>query len=178
MFALVALVQLLAVSSSAALSPDLVELARKEKARRAALTESAKVYTEADRGQGAPSRQAPPARTPAESRAPEPPPPPFSTAGIEGSWRSRALRVREALAAAERTLEEKEREFITFRSDLTLVSAAEAQDPLRLQKRDQRIFEMTRQIEAQKATVAEARQAVSNLEDEARRANMPAGWVR
>lgn len=162
---------------AAPLSDDLAALARKEKARRAALTKPAKVYTETDRGEGAPAKPSSPdpaaSATPARTVAV-----PESTAGLEASWRTRAQRVREALAAAEKALAQMEKEFVTFRSDLTQVSAAEAQDPLRLQKRDQKIAEMNKQIEAQKAAVSEARKAIVNFEDEARRAGVPAGWLR
>lgn len=159
-----------------ALAQDLAALARKEKARRAALNKPAKVYTEADRGEGAPAKEA--TSSPAESAPPARAARPESTAGLEASWRTRALRVRQALAAAETTLAKMEKDFATFRSDLTQVSAAEAQDPLRLQKRDQKIAEMNKQIEAQKAAVSEARKAIANFEDEARRAGVPAGWLR
>lgn len=164
------------VFAAALPADDLAALARKEKARRAALAKPARVYTESDRGAGAPAKDATPPSaatpTPARPAAPE------STAGLEASWRTRALRVREALAVAEKTLAQLEKDFATFRSDLTQVSAAEAQDPLRLQKRDQKIAEMNKQIEAQKAAVSEARKAIANFEDEARRAGVPAGWLR
>ena len=174
---LIAVLALATPALAAALfSDDLAALARKERARRAALARPAKVYTEADRGEGAPVKQAIPA--PTESAPPTQPAPPESTAGLEASWRTRALRVREALAAAEATLAQMEKDFATFRSDLTQVSAAEAQDPLRLQKRDQKIVEMNKQIEAQKAAVSEARRAIANFEDEARRAGVPASWLR
>ncbi|HQZ17318.1 MAG TPA: hypothetical protein PLD86_10640, partial [Vicinamibacteria bacterium] len=86
--------------------------------------------------------------------------------------------MREAVVTAEKALAQMEREVAAFRSDMAPVSAADAQDPMRLQKRDARIFELNKQIEAQKIALADAKKAVVTFEEEARRAGVPAGWLR
>jgi hypothetical protein len=58
------------------------------------------------------------------------------------------------------------------------VSAADAMDPMRLQKRDQLIFKLNKDIEAQKAAVVQAKKVVADVEDGARKSGVPAGWLR
>ena len=153
---------------------DLAALARKEKARRAKLATPGKVLTETDAKSGANVTETGPvaAATPAPVTVRE------STDGARASWKARADAARAAIAAAEKALEQQERESVTYRSDLTQVSAADAQDPLRLQKREAKIAEMYKLVETRKAAVAAARAALVALEDEARRASVPPGWLR
>lgn len=178
----VAFALLAGLLTSFAPADDLAALARKEKARRAALEKRVKVLTEDDARDAAASGAG--SLTTLAEKAP-------STAGEQGAqmavadrdalqavWGQRAAAARAAVAAAEKKLEEMEKELATVRSDLTQVSAADAQDPLRLQKREARIVEMNGKIEIQKGAIAEARKAISTLEDEARRSGVPPGWLR
>lgn len=164
---------------------DLATLARKEKERRAKVAKPVKVLTEEDgkdaaaKGAGsvtslggeasAPSTSA---ETPSKGQAPA------ETEAQRAAWQARATTARAAVTNAEKALTQMERELSTYRSDMTPVSAADAQDPMRLQKREVRIVEMNKRIEAQKTAIADAKKALVAFEQEARRRGVPAGWLR
>lgn len=164
----------------ASISPaqSLAAAARKEKARRAKIVAPGKVLTEGD----APARAgnvtvtelaapAPTSDTPSPQATP-------STDEQRNIWKTRAEGLRAALVAAEKSLEQAQRAEAAFRSDVAPLSAADAQDPMRLQKREAKLAEMNQQIEVLKAGVAAARANIAALEDEARRAGVPSGWLR
>jgi len=165
---------------------DLAALARKEKARRAAVPKPARVLTEEDVRATAPDAPSPTPTTgsePATASTPSVEPPSSEALAAReeqerGQWKERAEAVRDAIKQAEARLSLLEKEFVALRSDLTQVSAAEAQDPMRLQKRDQKIAESYQAIEAQKRAVADARKALTQLEEDARRKGVPPGWIR
>jgi hypothetical protein len=71
-----------------------------------------------------------------------------------------------------------EKDLAALRSDMSPVSAADAMDPMRLQKRDALVFKLNKDIEAQKLAVADSKKALAAFEEEARRAGVPAGWLR
>ena len=159
---------------------DLAAVAKKEKDRRAKVATPVKVLTEEDgkeagtKGTGSVTISGDaPAHAPASQG---------STGATDPSqraaWKARADRARQGVTAAESTLVNLEKEVAAYRSDIAPPSAAEVQDPMRLQKRDAKIFEMNKQIEAQKAAVVAAKKALADFEDEARRSGVPAGWLR
>lgn len=158
---------------------SLADAAKKEKARRAKIAAPGKVFTEEDAVTKVgsvttvESSQAPSAsRMEGEAQADE------ALAKQQAAWKSRAEGVRGALVSAQKALEEAQRAEAAFRSDVAPLSATEAQDPMRLQKREARLAEMNKQIEVLKAAVAAARANITAFEDEARRAGVPAGWLR
>ena len=157
-------------------SDDLAALAKREKARRAKVQNPGKVLTESDaaaRTGGSVTEMAGPA-------SPSAPAAPYATSPSEEervSWKGRADAARQAIVTAEKELVQQERETATFRSDVSPLSA-DAQDPMRLQKREVKIAEMNKLVEAKKAEVAAARAALTALEDQARRAGVPPGWLR
>ncbi len=169
--------------SSLAQAQDLATLAKKEKERRAKVTRPVKVLTEDDgkeagaKGTGSVTALPGEATTPpgggvekqAESDSPE---------NQQAKWKKRGDAARAAVANAEKTLAQMERDLAALRSDMTQVSAADAQDPMRLQKRDARVFAMNKQIEGQKAAIVATKKALADFEDEARRSGVPAGWLR
>ena len=160
---------------------DLAAVARKEKDRRAKVTKPAKVLTEED-GKEASAKGAG-SVTSLESQA-------GSSAQATGgagttdpdaqrsAWKARADSTRNVVTTAENTLAQMERDLAALRSDMSPVTAADAMDPMRLQKRDASIYKLNKDIEVQKAALAEAKKAVAALEDEARRRGVPAGWLR
>lgn len=181
---LVGLTVVLLGLASVAVGQDLAALARKEKARRAKVAKPARVITEDDtRSPDAPapsktpSPEATPSATPSAA-APTVDDPAAREDQERAQWKERALAVRDAIQQAEARLALMEKESAALRSDLTQVSAAEAQDPMRLQKRDQKIAESNQAIEAQKRAVADARKAWTQLEEDARRKGVPPGWLR
>lgn len=156
---------------------DLATLARKEKERRAKVAKPAKVLTDDDtkdageRGAGSVTALggAAPAAPPSAAPAPD-----------DGRliWKARADAARTAIAEAQQRLARTETQVTAVRADLAPLSAAEAQDPMRLQKKEARIADLNREIEALKAAVDSARKDMTELEDRARKGNIPAGWLR
>ena len=157
---------------------DLAALARREKARRAKLAKPTKVLTEEDGKTAAETGSASVSTT--SSDAPPAPEAPSraSAEAAKAGWKARAQALRAAVAVAEQDLEQMQKDLNAYRSDLAPLSATEAQDPLRLQKREARLVEMQKAVEVQREVVAQARKSVSILEDEARRAGVPPGWLR
>lgn len=165
------------LAASSAMAQDLATLAKKEKARRAKLAAPGKVLTEEDAAKR-PGTVNVTELAPAPEAADTPSPQTPSADEQRTIWKARAAEVKTALASAQKDLEKAERAQAAFRSDVAPLSAADAQDPMRLQKRDIALAEMTRQIEALKAGVAAARANIAAFEDEARRAAVPPGWLR
>jgi hypothetical protein len=164
---------------------DLAAIAKKEKARRAKVTKPVKVLTEKDgeeaatKGAGSVTALQSDGTTSSADAAKLERQPTGSTAeGQEAMWRSRAEAARAAVASAEKAATQAERALEAYRSDMAPSSAADLQDPMREQKRAARIYEMTKQLEASKAGVAEARKALTALEEDARSQGVPAGWLR
>jgi hypothetical protein len=177
-FALIVVAGLLA---SVAHTQDLVALARKERERRAKIAKPTKVLTEEDgkgmaekgggsvttmEGTGTSSENAEPATSVGTGEA------------ARDSWKARAVSVRAEVVAAEGKLGQLEHDLAVFRSDQVALNAEEAQDPMRLQKREATIAEMNKAVELQRKLVAEAKRSVTVFEEEARRNGVPPGWLR
>ena len=94
------------------------------------------------------------------------------------AWKQRADAARAAITGAEARLQELEKAINVARGDQTPLTAEEAQDPLRLQKKEAKIFQLNKDLEAQKVAVDAAKKAFIALEDEARKAGVPPGWLR
>jgi hypothetical protein len=177
-FAAASFVSLLVTSSFA---QDLAAVARKEKERRAKVAKPAKVLTENEvkEGQGSvtvtvagTAEDAPSAASPAS------PPAVSAEEASRASWKARALAARQAVLSAESGLKSLEDLVTTLRADLAPLTAQEAQDPLRIQKRDARIAETNQAIEKQKIAIADAKKALVAFEQEARDNRVPPGWLR
>ena len=104
--------------------------------------------------------------------------PETSSMALQEHWRQQSLKARAEIQAALQKLESLEQSLVTFRADLSPLSAAEAQDPLRLQNRAARAAEMAKEVEAQRAALSEARKAMVAFEETARRSGVPPGWLR
>ena len=181
-FCRVAVVLMVGLLSSVVSAQDLVALAKKEKARRAKIANPGKVLTEEDGKEAAAKGVGSVTALTGENASPaaevERQPTENSIDPQKAAWKARSDSARAAVVDAQKKLEEMERDLAALRSDLTPLSADDAQDPMRLQKREARIVEMNKQIQAQKAAIVEARRALSAFEDEARKNAVPAGWLR
>jgi hypothetical protein len=161
---------------------DLAAIAKKEKDRRAKVAKPTKVLTEED-GKEATAKGVG-SVTALENTG--------GAAAVAGSgaatttdpdaqqaaWKARMDNARNGVTAAETKLAQMEKDLAALRSDMSPVSAADAMDPMRLQKRDQLIFKLNKDIEAQKAAVVQAKKVVADVEDGARKSGVPAGWLR
>lgn len=165
--------------AGSARADDLAALAKKEKDRRAKLAKPAPVFTEMDGKTGstgnvttlpAPANAAP---TVAPTAAPG-----ASIEEQKATWKARADAARNEIAMAQGRLEFMEQEYAAYREDIAEVTAAEIQDPMRLQKREARMVEMRAGLEQQRLILANAKKSLSVLEDAARAAGAPPGWLR
>lgn len=168
---------------------DLAEAARKEKARRAALKANTKVITRViteddlkdPKASPSPSPGAPSA-SPAEEAAATPPAPASAPAvdpeAARAEWKERVVAARQAVASAEAQVKSREDEIARVRADVGPLSASDAMDPLRLQKKDQKIAELQSRLTSEKQALSDARKALDRLEEAARRAGVPPGWLR
>jgi DNA repair exonuclease SbcCD ATPase subunit len=93
----------------------------------------------------------------------------------EATWRPRADAARMRIAEADANLTQAEQRLAELRSDLT---ADDTMNPYREQNRAAEISTQMERVDASRAEAAAARQAMSDLEDEARRASIPPGWLR
>lgn len=170
-------------SLAAAQGQDLASLARKERERRAKITKKAKVLTEDDGKAAAESGAG--ALTVAGAETATAPAAAEGSGGArdaaaaqQAAWRTRAESVRKAVEAAEAKVQATENEIKAVAADLAPLSAADAQDPMRLQKKDQKIAQLNKQLVDQKNAVAEAKKALAAFEEEARANGVPPGWLR
>lgn len=172
---------------------SVADLAREERARTARERKPAKVYTNDDiRSPSAPATAASPAKESEkkqesakqgaaakaapggkeESKKEEPPA--KSQADLEKEYRDRFAKLRENLAYEQKKLDVMQRE-------LNLMQTQFYSDPnvaLREQTSRDQINQRTQEIEQQKAVVEQANKAITDLEEELRRKNLPTGWAR
>ena len=112
---------------------------------------------------------------PPPNAEPEPEAGDESGPGAEQQWRARAEERRSALGLAESRVEGLQYRLDGLRNDTGLDRAT---DPFRLQKIQAEIVEVTADLERARTELVAARQALENFEEEARRANVPPGWLR
>ena len=170
---------------------SLADVARAEETRRKTVKGRAKVYTNetlrgADGGDP-PAAPAPPpagaaatpsASEPAKSAAPaagsKPPAPSAAdTPKDEKYWRGRLTSARDALARSQTFAEALQTQINGLYTEFVNTSDP-AQRAVIEQKRLAAIAEQDRV----KADIAKQTKAIADIEDEARRANVPAGWLR
>lgn len=97
-----------------------------------------------------------------------------SQAELEKEYRDRAAKLKEAVAYEEKKLDVLQRE-------LNLAQTQYYSDPnvaLREQYSRDDINKRTAEIDAQKAAVEKAKQAIADLEEELRKKSLPIGWAR
>jgi hypothetical protein len=93
----------------------------------------------------------------------------------ETYWRDRATRARSAVEEADAKVKDLEARIAALRNDMNPVNT---QDPNRLQSRDRELREAIDALDAARQSADAARKALSDLEEEARRAGALPGWLR
>ena len=171
---------LLALAVQVAHGQSLADLSRQERAKKTSKT--TKEYTNdnlpratlADAAPAAAAEAAKPAEAAKGDEQPGEKKGEKSAAEIEKEYRDKAAKLAENVAFEERRLDVLQR-------DLNLTQQQYYSDPnvaLREQYSRADINKRTAEIEAQKATVEKAKQAVTDLEEELRKKSLPAGWAR
>jgi len=155
-------------------TPTLGELALKEQARRKALKPAGKVLTNDDLPRGVAPRPSTPVAPAAQAAAddtamdkPEEPP------KDEAWWKQRIVQVREELRRNEMFADALQTRINSLTGDFTM-----RDDPYQraqiAEQRSKAILELDRV----KADVELNRKKIADIEDEARRAGVPPGWLR
>ena len=166
---------------------NLADVARAEEARRKSIRGQAKVYTNetlrgADGGEPpAPPPPQAPAATPAPAATAKPATPgtkpaapsTADTAKDEKFWRDRLAGARDALRRSQTFADALQSQINGLYTEFVNMSDP-AQRALIEQKRLAAIAEQDRV----KADIVKETKALADIEDEARRANVPAGWLR
>jgi hypothetical protein len=157
-------------------SPTLGEIARKEQERRKALkAPAAKVLTNEDL-----PRAAAPAPTPTAAPEPDraaaadkPADKPEEPAKDEAWWRQRMTQAREELRRNEMFAEALQTRINSLTTDF-----AARDDPFQRAKIGDERAKATLELDRVKADVESNRKKLADIEEEARRASVPPGWLR
>lgn len=168
---------------------SLADVARAEEARRKSVKGQAKVYTnETLRGaDGAeppepPPPAAPAATTPEASAGDKPaatpgskPPAPRAGEPVrdEKYWRSRLAGARDALARSQNFADALQSQINALYTEFVNMD-----DPIQRSVIEKKRLASIAEQDRVKADIAKQTKAIADIEDEARRANVPAGWLR
>jgi hypothetical protein len=164
-----------------AAAQSLGDVAKKEEARRKTVKSSGKVYTN-DELKPAPQPSAPPASTsqaaPASpstgSAAADPAPTDSATSkGDEASWRKRITDARESLARLQTFADALQNQLNSLATDFV-----NRDDPIQRSGIAQKRDTVTAELEKVKKEIAAQTKEIAAIQEEARRAGVPAGWVR
>ncbi len=178
---------LLAMAAPVA-AQSLADVARAEEARRKAVKGQGKVYTNetlrgADGGEPpAPPPQPAPAATPASGTGDKPapaagskPPAPRATdaAKDEKYWRDRLTAARDALSRSQNFADALQSQINGLYTEFVNMD-----DPIQRAIIEKKRLAAIAEQDRVKADIAKQTKALADIEDEARRANVPAGWLR
>jgi len=165
---LVPLTLLAAIAAGPVAAQSLGEVAARTNKERKGT--GAKVYTNDDLRD---ARSA--GERPASAAAPAAPSPPPATMDPAQRWRRDAKARRDAIARAEADVAA-----VQARLDALLVDRdpTNVLDPNRLQTLEAERAKAMQELEAAKEGLAKARQDLEDLEEEARKAGVPPGWLR
>jgi hypothetical protein len=175
-----ALVILFCFSTGAALaqSPSLVDLAKQEQERRKTLKgSSAKVYSDKDLPKGAPPPVAStvPSTPAATAIAPEQKPAEAKPDDQkdEAWWRARIAQAREAQRRAEAFAEALQSRINALSTDVV-----NRDDPYQRAKIADDRLKALAELQRVTGEIEQSKKEIADIEEEARRANVPPGWLR
>jgi DNA repair exonuclease SbcCD ATPase subunit len=173
----IALALLVCVPAASAFgqTPNLVELARKEQERRKTVKGSAKVYSDKDLPKPAPADAAalPPATPPATEAKPAEAPAKAEEQKDEAWWRARMSQTREDLRRNEAFAEALQSRVNALSND-----AANIDDPYQRAKAAQDRQKAIAELDRVKTEIEQSKKQISDIEEEARKAGVPPGWLR
>lgn len=171
----------LAAGPSLAQTPTLGELAKQEQERRRAITTPGRVITDKD----LPKRSTPPAPAPqqlppaqpaaaaADAKAQKAEKPKAEPEQDEAWWRARIDKVREDLRRNELFAEALQSRINALTTDFH-----KRDDPYQRALIAQDRREALNELERVKADIAAATRQIADIEEEARQAGVPPGWIR
>lgn len=175
-------------SAASAQTPTLAELAKREEARRKAVTAPAKVVTNGDVPKGAAKPGAPAAddkagkvedKAPAvEDKTAKPDEPvkaarPDEPVKDAAWWQQRITTVRDELKRNEMFVDAMQTKINSLSADF-----AARDDPYQRARVGEERTKAIAEMDRAKAEIEEQKKKIAAIEDEARRAGVPPGWVR
>jgi hypothetical protein len=166
---------LLLLSDTAwAQQPPLAEVARKEQERRKATKPATKVLTNKDLPSVTSPAPIPPPELPAAAEPPAPEPQkPGEPEKDEAWWRARITGKREALSRAEVLLEALQSRVNGLSADFV-----NRDDPYQRAKVGEDRQKALAEMERTKADIEGYKKQIEDIEEEARKAGVPPGWLR
>jgi hypothetical protein len=186
---------LLVLAAGAAEAQSLADVARQEAARRAAITRPGKVYTNESLGSAATPRPAPATATPEGAPAvPAAPPSPSGASAApqgqadgntetpaetpapaqdEAAWRERIAAARDGLARSQAFADALQSQINGLTTDF-----AARDDPAQRAQISTNRQKALAELERVKQEVVQYQKQITDIQEEARRAGVPAGWVR
>jgi hypothetical protein len=166
--------------SAAAQTPALGDVARKEAERRKALPPSAKVYTNKDLPESArksapPATAAPPDAAPVETAdaKPEEQQKPAGEQKDEAWWKARITQAREELRRNEVFAQALQSRINALTRDFTNAFNAPRQRQIGEQRKEA-VAELDRVLQ----DIEAGKKQIADIEEEARKAGVPPGWLR
>jgi DNA repair exonuclease SbcCD ATPase subunit len=156
-------------------TPSLVELARKEQERRKTVKGSPKVYSDKNLPKPAPPPAAalPPATPPPAEQKPAEAQAKPEEQKDEAWWRARMAQTREELRRNEVFADALQSRVNALSND-----AANIDDPYQRAKAAQDRQKAIAELDRVKAEIEQAKKQISDIEEEARKAGVPPGWLR
>lgn len=164
---------------------SLAGVAKAEEARRKELGKSSKVYTNQDLRRDPTTPSTPPAApsaTPADAETPAPAPaeaPPADAAAPAGPARDQAY-WRGRMTAAREQLDRSQTFAVALQSriDALTLDFVNRDDPAQRSVVEQNRLKALAELERVQREIASQTKAITAIEDEARKAGVPAGWLR
>ena len=165
--------------ANVATAQSLGDVAKKEEQRRKTVKSTGKVYTndqlKADPTPSVPATSATGTPTPAAS-TPAPAPAPSDDSadkGDEKTWRKRITNARESLQRSQTFADALQSQLNALTTDFV-----NRDDPAQRQQIANKRDSVLAELERAKKEAAAQTKAISDIQEEARRAGVPAGWVR
>jgi hypothetical protein len=164
----------------AAAAQSLGDVAKKEEQRRKTVKQAGKVYTndtlKPDPTPSVPVSAASGTTPTASSSTPAPTPAPSDDSadkGDEKTWRKRITDARESLQRSQTFADALQTQLNALTTDFV-----NRDDPIQRQQIANKRDSVTAELERVKKEVTSSTKAISDIQEEARRAGVPAGWVR
>jgi hypothetical protein len=173
---------LMLVGAATASAQSLADVARQEEARRKAVSGAGKVYTnEALQPEPPPSAGSVPPATPApaapsaaaDGNKPAAPPPQAAGAKTEAEWKKRIADERDALSRAQIFAEALQSRINVLSADFVNVDDPARRDVVAADRQ-----KALAELDRVKAEIQAHQKAITDIQTEARKAGVPAGWVR
>lgn len=160
---------------ASAQNPPLGEVARKEQERRKTVQGKGKVITNKDLPPSAqkPASPAPPGAEPAERKPAEEARPESKDEKDEAWWRQRIMQARDSLRRSELFLE-------ALQSRINALSAdfVNRDDPAQRARIAEDRQKALAELDRVKTEITQQKQQIEEIEEEARKAGVPPGWLR